>query len=204
MPEAESLREADPPALHERALDNLRFIRQTMERAGSFTSIPGTGGIIIGITAIAAAALAHPFASGRPVPWVTVWLIEAGCAGVIGTAAMILKAGRAGVSLTSAPARLFFVSYFAPMSAGAALTLALIGMGVFQPLPGSWLLLYGTAFVSSGAFSLRVIPVMGLSFMALGCCAFFFPLPVANAMLGAGFGVLHIAFGLLIARRYGG
>lgn len=203
MREAE-LRESDPPALHERALDNIRFIRQTMERAGSFTSIPGMGGVAIGVTAILAAVLAQPLAAGRPVQWLTVWLVEAAVAGVIGATAMIIKSARAGVSLSSAPARLFFVSYFAPMFAGAALTLALIAMHAYQPLPGLWLLLYGTAFVSSGAFSLRVIPVMGISFMFLGCCAFFFPLTTANMILGLGFGALHMVFGLVIARRYGG
>jgi hypothetical protein len=71
-------------------------------------------------------------------------------------------------------------------------------------IPATWLLLYGTAFVSSGAFSIRVIPILGIAFMLLGLGAAVVPLAIANLILGAGFGGLHIVFGLIIARRYGG
>jgi hypothetical protein len=194
----------DPPALHERALDNIRFIRQTMERAGSFSSIPGVGGAIVGGTAIIAALVAQPFADVDPSRWLTIWLVEAGVAAVIGAAAMTAKALRARVSLVSGPARLFFVSYFAPMISGAILTLALAHAHAYGPLPGLWLLLYGTAFVSSGAFSMRVIPIMGICFMTLGAASLVVPFAAANAILGLGFGGLHLIFGWIIARRYGG
>jgi len=188
-------------ALHEHAAESLRFIRDTMERAGSFTSIPGWGGFVIGLTAIGASVIAQPL---RERAWLTVWLVEAALAAVIGAITVAMKGRRAGTSFTTPAARRFFVGYLAPMLAGAILTVALSRAGAFLAMPAAWLLLYGTAFVSSGAFSIRVIPVMGVCFMLLGLAAAFVPFAVANALLGCGFGGLHVVFGILIARRYGG
>jgi len=71
-------------------------------------------------------------------------------------------------------------------------------------LPGCWLLLYGTALASGGAFSVRIVPLMGIAFMALGTIAFAAPAPWGHYFLAAGFGGLHIIFGFFIARRHGG
>ena len=196
MPEA-------PFPIHEHALENLRVIRETMERAGSFTSIPGWGGLVIGISAIGAAAVAQR-AVTAPHDWLTVWLIEAGIAAIIGAVTMAVKWRRTATPFMSGAARRFFVSYFAPLIAGAILTFVLAHRGAFDSIPAVWLLLYGSAFVSSGAFSIRVIPVMGVCYMILGGFAALVRLPVGNLLLGAGFGGLHVIFGLIIARRYGG
>jgi hypothetical protein len=192
---------SEPAPIHEHALRNLRYIRETMERAGAFTSIPGWGGVVIGVTAVATAALAH----GRDhKSWLIVWLGEAVLAAIVGGAAMIVKARRAGVSFNDRPARRFFTTYFAPILAGAVLTLALVRAETFAALPATWLLLYGTSFISSGAYSIPVVPVMGVCFMLLGVVAALVSFDLANALLGAGFGGLHILFGAIIARRYGG
>jgi len=188
-------------ALHEHAAESLRFIRDTMERAGSFTSIPGWGGFAIGLTAIVASVVAQPRSGDA---WLAVWLAEAVVAAIIGAAAIAMKGRRTGTSFTRPTAKRFFVSYLAPMIAGAVVTLALWRAGAFAAMPAAWLLLYGTAFVSSGAFSIRVVPIMGVCFMLLGCAAAVVPFNVANVMLGCGFGGLHVVFGLIIARRFGG
>lgn len=188
--------------MHEHALNNLRYIREAMERASAFTSIPGWGGVVIGLTAIVAAVLAHPYAGTRR--WLVTWLTEAALAAVIATVTMILKARRAHVSFAGTPARKFFSSYLAPIAAGAALTYVLGHRGLYFALPAVWLLLYGASFVSSGAFSIPVVPVMGVCFMVIGIAACLVAPAAANALLGAGFGGLHVVFGFVIARRYGG
>jgi len=193
-----------PDALRDHAVDNLRYIRETMERAGSFTSIPGWGGFTIGITALVATAIAEPLSAWTPRLWLITWLGEAVLASAIGGVSMLRKGKRAGSLFTSGPARRFFISYFAPLVVGAILTAVMVRNNSYQPLPAVWLLLYGTAFVSSGAFSIRVIPIMGFCFILLGLLAAFVPLGVGNILLGAGFGGLHVIFGLIIARSYGG
>jgi len=191
---------SDTAPIHEHAMSNLRYIREAMERASAFTSIPGWGGVGVGITAAAAAVLAQRVVYRRE--WLYIWLAEAIVAAVIAGWTMARKAKRANVSFTSAPARRFFMSYFAPLAAGAALTFMLTGFRT--ALPATWLLLYGASFISSGAFSIRVVPVMGVCFMLLGFAACFAPLAIGNILLGVGFGALHVIFGFIIARSYGG
>ena len=192
----------DPAPMHEHALSNLRYIREAMERASAFTSIPGWGGVAIGVTALAATVIAHNASDMGA--WVVTWLTEAVIAASIAALTMVRKANRAGVSFGDAAARRFFVSYFAPIAAAALLTLLMVRSGFHAALPATWLLLYGASFVSSGAYSIPVVPVMGVCFMLLGIAACFVPFAIANALVGAGFGGLHIIFGVVIARRYGG
>lgn len=191
-----------PTASPERAIDDLRFIRQTMERAGAFTAVPGWGGVAIGVTGLAAALLA----SRQPSPerWLGVWLATAAIASVIAGATLALKARRARVSLITGPGRKFLLSFLPPVAAAVALTAALYAHEAVALLPGLWLLSYGAAVVTAGTFSVRVVPVMGTAFMALGALALATPAAWADAWLAIGFGGLHIGFGLLIARWHGG
>ena len=190
-------------ALHDHALHNIRYIRETMERASAFTSIPGWGGCAIGVSALVTAAIASQFVL-QPRLWVMTWTADAIVAVAIAAIAMYVKARRAHLSLASASARRFFVSYSAPLVGAALITLALVRAGMFMPLPAVWLLLYGASFISSGAFSIRAIPLMGVCFMLLGLAACFTPFTFANFLMAVGFGGLHIAFGYIIARSYGG
>ncbi len=193
---------AQSETLGDRAADNLRFIRDTMERASSFTAVPGWGGVWMGASAIAAAG-ACSFARTRS-EWFGVWLVEAFVAVAIGVRAMSLKASRAGIPLFAGPARRFLLTLAPPLLAAAVVTLSLERSGQMDLLPGIWLLLYGTAVVTGGAFAPRVVPVMGIGFMLLGVVALASPPSWGTVFLAAGFGGLHIAFGILIARRHGG
>jgi hypothetical protein len=192
----------EPAPIHEHALSNLRYIREAMERASAFTSIPGWGGVAVGVVGIVTAVVSYPFAGTQR--WMFTWLIAAVVAGTIGGLAMIRKATRANVSFRGVAARRFFSSYSAPLIAGAALTYVLAQAGLYPALPAMWLLLYGASFVGSGTLSIPVVPVMGVCFMLLGVLACVVPVQGGSILMGAGFGVVHVVFGVLIARRYGG
>lgn len=189
-------------ALGERALDNLRYIRDTMERASSFTAVPGWGGVAMGSTALAA-AVASQF-TRSPQEWLGLWLAEAFLAVSIGVWTTARKARRANIPLFAGPARRFLLTLSPPLVAAALVTLALQREGRTALLPGVWLLLYGTAVVTGGAFAVRIVPLMGVLFMLLGAIALICPPSWGTAFLAAGFGALQIVFGVLIARRYGG
>src|SRR5690606_14899153 len=189
-------------ALHDRAADDLRYIRRTMEQAGEFTAVPGLGGLLMGTSALAAAARA--VRQPELERWLAVWLAEAAVAVAIAAGTIARKARSAGVPLRSGPGRKFMLSFLPPVAAGAALTLALYRAGAVEAIPGAWLLLYGSGIVTAGTFSVRIVPVMGLCFMLLGAAALLSPPEWGDAYLAAGFGGLHLLFGALIAWRYGG
>jgi hypothetical protein len=201
-PHSSPRRDSGPVALDDRARDNIRFIRETMERASSFTAVPGWGGVAIGITALGAAEIASRQLSPRS--WLVVWLGEAAVALAIAAWTVYSKARRAGSSLFTGPARRFAYSFAPPLLVGALLTALLVRIGFPGSIPGVWLMLYGTGVVTGGAFSIRVVPLMGLCFMVLGAVALFCPSDWGNAFLAGGFGGLHIIFGAVIARSYGG
>jgi hypothetical protein len=191
-----------PVSMREHAIDNIRFIRETMERAASFTAVPGWGGFTIGCTALLAAAIASRQRSTNL--WLAVWLIEGAVALLIGVLTVRRKMRAAHLDLQSGPARKFFFSFLPPLGVGAVLTAGLLRAGLISAIPGVWLLLYGTGVVTGGAFSVPAVPVMGFCFMAEGAIALFAPVSWGDPLLAAGFGGLHVIFGVIIARRYGG
>ena len=189
-------------SINERAFENLRFIRETMERAGSFTAVPGWGGILMGVSALLTALISSRLPSKDL--WVASWLGEAVLALAIGGWAMAQKARAVQSTLLDGPGRKFALGLCPAMIAGVVLTLVLYRNALFGLMPGVWLLLYGVAVVTGGAYSVNVVPIMGVSFMVLGTIALFSPLAWANWFMAAGFGALQIVFGVIIARRYGG
>lgn len=190
-----------PTPIDRHAADNLRFIRDTMERAASFTAVPGWGGVVIGATALIAGIVSF----ARPLQdQFSIWLAEAILALAIAGLALRVKSQRLALSLQSRPARRALLSFMPPLLVGAIFTVVLYNLGILGVAPGLWLLLYGAAVVTGGAFSVRVVPVMGLCFMFLGAISLLAPATWGNVFLMLGFGGLHIVFGLVIARRYGG
>lgn len=183
-------------------MDDLRFIRQTMENASAFTAISGWGQFIIGITAVGAGLIAT--IQPTNLRWILVWMAEALLSVAIGVASTGFKARAAKLPLWNGPVRKFVWSFVPSLIVGALLTLVLVRAEQYELLPGIWLLLYGTGVVTGGAVSVRIVPIMGLSFMVLGAIALLGPVSWGNVLLMAGFGGMHILFGYLIARRHGG
>jgi hypothetical protein len=183
-------------------MDNLRYIRKTIERAGSFTAVPGVGGMWMGSTALAAAWLAS---HQQDVSWwMAVWLAEAVLALAIGIAGVAIKSRRAGLPLLSGPGQKFVAGFAPAMIAGGVLTAVLVRAGATQMLPGTWMLLYGAGVVAGGGASVRVVPLMGACFMAVGAATLMIAGIPKDVALAAGFGGLHVVFGTVIAVKYGG
>ncbi len=192
----------EPVEIHAHAMDNLRYIRRTIERAGSFTAVPGLGGVLMGSTALVAAWIAGPGASSGF--WLSVWLVEAALALSIGIVGAAVKSRRARLPLLSGPGRKFVAGFAPAMIAGGVLSSVLFRAGMGDLLPGTWLLLYGAGVVAGGWASVRIVPLMGACFMAVGAAALLFSPSPGDILLAAGFGGLHIVFGTIIAVKYGG
>jgi hypothetical protein len=193
---------AQPESVGSHAADNLRFIRAAMERSSTFTAIPGAGGVGMGAIALAAAAIGATQPTGNR--WLATWLAAAGVAAVVGLATMAWKARRAGLTLTGVTARRFALGMAAPFVAGAAITYALWAAGSFAVMAPAWLLLYGAGVLTGGMFSVPVVRLIGVCFMAAGMAAILTPPAWGNVWLAIGFGGLHVGFGTYIARHHGG
>jgi hypothetical protein len=188
-----------PSPLDRHAREDLKYIRETMARAGSFSAVPGWGTALVGATALLAAALA-PATQARS-QWLLVWGIELLVALAIAVVALKRKARD---ELSSGPARRFFTSFLVPIGLAAVLTFALVRADAWTVVPGAWLALYGCALIAGwGAWTREVVPAMGSAFVVLGAVALVLP-QWNDAWLALGFGVLHVLFGIHIARRYGG
>jgi len=192
----------EPVNISDRAIDNLRFIRETMERSTSFTAVPGYGGMLMGATAVAAAYIANM--QVYLVDSLTVWLVEAALAFAIGLLAIWQKSKLAGQSLLSTPATKFAFGFAPPLIAGVIIVLGLWRFEHYYVMAPVCIICYGVAVICGGAFSVRAVPIMGWCFMAVGAAAFLLPPKYGNLMMGASFGLLHIIFGAIIAKRYGG
>src|ERR1041385_1962475 len=190
------------PALHDRAIDNIRYIRETMERATPFTGISGRGEMAIGATALLASVLAARQSTFNS--WLAVWLAEGLISVLIAGWSMDRKARAVQMPLVSGPGRKAVFSLSPPLIAGALLTVVLVRAGLNNAIPGVWLLLFGTGVITGGMFSVRAVPAMGLCFMVLGALALFSPPTFANWFMAVGFGGLHVLFGAIIVRKYGG
>jgi hypothetical protein len=194
---------ARPEPIQAHALENLRFIREAMSRASQFTAVPGWGGVLMGLTALVTAPIAGP--PDGTFRWALIWFADAVVAAVIALVAIAIKSKRSGTPLSkAAPALRFALAFLPPLVAGMVLTPVFVAMGLTARLPGCWLLLYGTAVATGGAFSVKVVPLMGICFMVLGAVAFAAPPAWGHWLMALGFGGLHIVFGTIIARSYGG
>ena len=191
-----------PRPLHSEAMENLRFIRSTMERARSFTAVPGWGQVAMGASALAAAVIARQETTFSR--WLGIWVAEAALAVLLGACALVRKARRANTPIASGPGRRFGLALLPPLLVGALMTAVLYRAGLREGLPALWLLCYGAGITTGGAFSVRVVPLEGVSFMALGAAAALTPASWGNLWMAAGFGLLQIGFGIYIARRHGG
>jgi len=191
-----------PVALHDRAIEDLRYIRETMERSGSFTHVSGLGVIVMGVFGLIASVGAG--ATDTFWAWLALWLGAAVASFGSAVALMRRKSRAEGMTLLAGPGRKFAWNVVPPLAVGATLTAACLVTGSVDLLPGSWLMLYGAAVVAAGSHSVRPVPLMGVCFMIVGAAALLGPPAWSDPLMGAGFGGLHLVFGWVIWRRHGG
>jgi hypothetical protein len=190
-----------PAAIESRALGTLDYIRASIESSSSL-DVPGMAGIVMGsIGVLAAIVVSLP----RWAPhWLAIWLAAAAVAFVLGGTLVARQITSRGRTRYLGPARKFLLCLCPSLVAGAVLTAVFATSGMTGFIPGAWLLLYGCAVLSASTVTAagiaRLICIMGTLFIALGSMAFALPATAHTAMLGLGFGVLHILFGILIGR----
>lgn len=182
--------------------EELRYIREVMERSTEFSAISGAGLMAVGVIGVVASIYASLTFEPSP-EWTTFWCAVAACALVVSLVLTLRKAKRSGMSVSAGPGRKFALCLAPAIIGGAALTLGLFQHGLFELMPATWLLMYGAGFVAGGTYSVGNLPLFGGLFMLLGIASVLTTIP-ADVLMGIGFGVLHLVMGLIIYRRYGG
>jgi len=184
------------------AAAHLRFIRNTIEAAQTFTTVPGKGCIAMGIAAISASIL-EGIPSLAP-HWLPIWLTAAVLSCAVALFFMEKKARVQGLSLRRAVATRFFLTLAPAFMAGGILTVALTDTVGREVIAGIWLMLYGVGIAACGLFSIPIVLIAGFAFMGFGTVALAAPTAWAPWLLGAGFGGVHLVLGSLIIRDHGG
>ena len=182
------------------AKETLDYIRKTMESAASFTAVAGSGMVGVGIIGLVASGIATRM--GNPVD-LRVWLPAAMVAIAVAALANARKARRMEVPLWSGAFRKLVWVMAPVLVSGAILTFALWRQGAIALVPGTWLALYGAGVTPGGTLSVRAVRGMGIALSGLGAVALLQP-EWGAPLLAAGFGVMHLVFGLLLLRRHGG
>jgi hypothetical protein len=201
-PTAELRPRARTESIGSGAAEHLRYIRNTIEAAQTFTTIPGKGCIAMGAAALVAATLeAIPTLSAH---WLPIWLAAAVFSAAVALYFMEEKARSQGLSLRRAVATRFFLTLAPAFVAGGVLTVALMDSVGREVIAGIWLLLYGVGLAACGLFSLGIVLIAGFAFMGLGTVALAAPAAWVPWLLGAGFGGVHFLLGALIVRDHGG
>jgi hypothetical protein len=185
-------------ALDSHAAATLRYIRASMEAAATL-AVPGSAGIAMGLIGLVAAVLTQTEALRSH--WLGVWLCAAVLAAGTGGLVMARQAALQGFTFFGAPVRKLLLCLSPGLFAGVVLTVVLWDSGDLRDIPGTWLLRYGCALVAASAPTTRAVAVLGGLFGALAVPAYLLPQSLQLITLGAGFGLLHLAFGIFIGLR---
>ena len=192
------MQSANAVRIDSHAVATLRYIRASMDAAAS-VAVPGSAGIAMGSIGVLATVVSST--SGLRDYWIGVWLIAAAIGGGVGFVLMTRPASLRGLSLYGTPLRKFALGLFPALIGGAAMTAVHWSNGNTHAIPGTWLLFYGCALISASVSATRMIAFMGACFVALGLVALLAPDRLQMLLLGAGFGGLHVLFGVLIGRK---
>jgi hypothetical protein len=191
-----------PTRTDDHALAQLRYIRHTMDGATRFTAVPGLGMVVVGTSAVVAAAYASTRADTASL--LAVWAVEGLFALTVGMIALYAKTRRMGVDIARGSARKFLLALVPSGLCAVALSFALTVHEQLDLVPAVWLTGYGTGVIAAGAHSVAVVPLLGAAFICCGLIALVLNPSYANLLLGGAFGGLHIVFGSYIARHHGG
>lgn len=179
------------------AMATLRYIRDSMDAAGS-VAVPGSAGLAMGAVGLVAAALSlTPQLTSH---WLAIWLTAAPIGVLAGALLLASPSSVKSFIATGTPGRKLVLGLFPCLFAGAVMTSVLWNADLREPMPGTWLLMYGCALISASASTKAIVAWMGACFAVLGLAALLTPPELHVPLLGVGFGGLHILFGILIGR----
>ena len=197
-------------------------IRRMMSRSGRFLSLSGLSGVWAGACALVAAAVAYAKVNTRPFAGVDfytayyrqfqdttsieAYVVTVGVVtmvvAVAGAAFFTMRRARAnGYALWSSASRSLLVSMVVPLAVGGLLVVAHWKHADYGYAAALTLIFYGLALLAGARYTLDELRALGYCEIALGVAVAFAPSYGIDAW-ALGFGVLHIAYGILMWWRY--
>ena len=195
----------------EEARENLRVIRQTMERSTKYSTLSGLSGVLIGLVAIGGVVLSRVIFAAPPTSvshaqvaqmaavWTAVLVIAVG----IEFGANKRRAAGVGKQVFSPLGAHIILAALPGFLAAAALTAFFVTHGLLFSVWGVWMLCYGLAICAVGLFSVKPVSALGGAFVLAGAVTLLLPPAAQLPMMAATFGGFHIGYGVLMARKHG-
>lgn len=196
----------------EKQLEDLKAIREMMEKSTKFLSLSGMSGVLAGVTAVCGAAFAWFYLLQDPAATnfnrFQETLILLADALLVLTLSMSFglyfswkKAKKNHQKLMS---RVFFTTLYhlaLPLIAGGIFSLIFLYRGDIEMVASSTLVFYGLALVNVSKFTYPEVHYLGITEIVLGLLAAVF---LYNGILfwTIGFGICHILYGLIMHNKY--
>lgn len=203
--------------MNQKHQEDLAHIRSMMERSSRFISLSGLSGVFAGLSALIGGLYVyqlfkvngieyftdeHIILSGSLVSeliWIGVIILV--CAFVFGTFFTVRKSKKYNLPIWTSATKNMLFNLAVPLAAGGIFCLALIYHGYYGLVAPSTLLFYGLAVINAEKYTFSDIKYLGFSELLLGCISLFY---IGYSLLFwiLGFGILHIAYGLVMFKKY--
>ena len=200
------LREFREPDAHA-AQENLRIIRNLMERSTRYSTFSGLSGVLAGTASIVGCLVTRALTTRGGVEdngaFLLTWSLVIVFA--IGADYLLMKrrAKRVGKTIVSQLGKQMLLASAPGLGTGALLTLFLLQHGLMVHVYPVWMLCYGSAVAAVGLFSQREVSSLGAAFVLAGAATLFLPVAFGLPAMGLVFGGFHIVYGLIMSRKDG-
>jgi hypothetical protein len=193
-------------------LDAIKDIQQMMHKSSKFISLSGWSGIAAGICALVGAYTADPYITelnNNAVADINIWaspllkiaIVTFTTAFVLSVFFTYLRSKKTSTPIWGATAQRVLVSVAVPMMAGGLLILKLVEVNAYALIISAALIFYGLALINASKFTLKEVKYLGYLQLLLGLISLWFT-DKGLYFWSAGFGVLHILYGIVMWLKY--
>jgi hypothetical protein len=191
------------------AEENLRVIRDLMERSTKHSTFSGLSGVLAGAASIVGCLMTRALEQEnlRPTEFQTSFLLLWSAVIVFAVGADYLltkrRAAQVGKYVMSRLGTQMILGSAPGLGTGALLTLFFLRQGLLPFIYPFWMLCYGIAVCAVGQFSQREVSHLGAAFLWAGAMTLFLPPSCSLWMMAVSFGGFHIVYGIRMARKDG-
>jgi hypothetical protein len=201
----------------EKYIQDLRQIKEIMDRSSKFITLSGLSGVAAGVIALAGAWYAYNYIYTESdfYGYQMVTISPESIVSIIGLGVLILilaigagifftaqKAKKANQKVWNSQAKRLLINLSIPLVTGGLLSLIFLSRGFIGIIAPLTLIFYGLALVNASKYTHEEIRSLGIIEIALGLLSAYF-IGFGLLFWAIGFGLLHIVYGIIMHYRYG-